>query len=409
MRTCVALDASTGKVLWDHQVEDYSHGYSMTSAPLPIGDAVIVGVGGGDFPVRGFIEAYDAATGTPRWRFHTIPEPGEPGNETWGNGSWKTGGGGAWGIGAYDPELGLIYWGIGNPAPDYNPRLRPGDNLYSNSVVALEAASGKLRWHFQFSPSDDHDWDSTQTPSLIDLKDNGTVQKLLAVANRNGFFYVLDRQTGRFIRGAAYARQTWASGLSATGRPLRLPNADPTPQGVFLYPSVSGATNWWPSAYSPATQLYYVNVLESGGLFFAIESPPRIEIGHMYTSGAARAVEGETAAALRARHRPADRQGTLGAAQRRTLGSAARRTAGHRRRPRVRLGRAAPVRARCGYGDGAVVIRHRRPHQCPAGHLSPRGAADRRSDGRSGPRHLPAQRQTLVQRGSCAIGSGCAR
>lgn len=293
----VALDASTGKVLWDHQVEDYSHGYSMTSAPLPIGDAVIVGVGGGDFPVRGFIEAYDAATGTPRWRFHTIPEPGEPGNETWGNGSWKTGGGGAWGIGAYDPELGLIYWGIGNPAPDYNPRLRPGDNLYSNSVVALEAASGKLRWHFQFSPSDDHDWDSTQTPSLIDLKDNGTVQKLLAVANRNGFFYVLDRQTGRFIRGAAYARQTWASGLSATGRPLRLPNADPTPQGVFLYPSVSGATNWWPSAYSPATQLYYVNVLESGGLFFAIESPPRIELGHMYTSGAARAVEGETAAA----------------------------------------------------------------------------------------------------------------
>src|SRR5262249_32903237 len=155
---------------------------------------------------------------------------------------------------------------VGNAAPDYNPRMRPGDNLYSNSVVALEAATGKLKWHFQFTPNDDHDWDSTQTPALIDLKDG---QKLLAVANRNGFFYVLDRQTGHFVRGAPFARQTWASGLSETGRPLRLPNSDPTPQGVYLYPSVSGATNWWPSAYSPVAQLYYVNVLESGGLYFA--------------------------------------------------------------------------------------------------------------------------------------------
>jgi alcohol dehydrogenase (cytochrome c) len=293
----LALDARSGALLWDTQVADYSAGFSMTSAPLPVGDQVILGTAGGDFPVRGFIAAYDAATGAQRWVFHTVPEPGEPGNETWGGESWRTGGAAAWGLGAYDPELGLLYWGVGNAAPDYNRRLRPGDNLYSNSVVALEANTGKLAWYFQFNPADDHDWDSVQTPALIDVKERGDTSKLLAVANRNGFFYVLDRRNGHFIRGAPYAKQTWATGLSGAGRPLRVANSDPTPEGVYLYPSVSGATNWWPSAYSPTAQLYYANVLEQGGLFFDSSSPPRVERGRMYTGGAARIAEGEPAAA----------------------------------------------------------------------------------------------------------------
>ncbi|HVO48523.1 MAG TPA: PQQ-dependent dehydrogenase, methanol/ethanol family [Steroidobacteraceae bacterium] len=289
----LALDAATGQLLWDRQIADYTEGYSMTSAPLPIGDRVVLGVAGGDHPIRGFIAAYDSATGAPRWRFHTVPEPGEPGNDTWGGDSWKTGGAGAWGIGAYDSELGLIYWGVGNAAPDYNPALRPGDNLYSNCVLAIDASTGKLAWHFQFSPSDAHDWDSTQTPALIDVTQDGTTSKWLAVANRNGFFYVLDRTNGHFVRGAPFARQTWASGLSATGRPIRMPNSDPTPQGVYLYPSVSGATNWWPSAYSPATQLYYANVVERGGLFFTLSPAPRVKPGQMYTGGTTRNIEGE--------------------------------------------------------------------------------------------------------------------
>ena len=291
----LALDAATGQLLWDRQIAEYTEGYSMTSAPLPIGDSVILGVAGGDHPIRGFIAAYDAATGAQRWRFHTVPEPGEPGNDTWGGDSWKTGGAGAWGIGAYDTELGLIYWGVGNPAPDYNPALRPGDNLYSNCLLAIDAATGKLAWHFQFSPSDAHDWDSIQTPALIDVPQNGTTAKWLAVANRNGFFYVLDRTNGHFVRGAPFAKQTWAIGLSASGRPIHVPQSDPTPQGVYLYPSVSGATNWWPSAYSPVTQLYYANVLERGGLFFTLNPAPRVKPGHMYTGGTTRNVEGEPA------------------------------------------------------------------------------------------------------------------
>jgi alcohol dehydrogenase (cytochrome c) len=290
----VALDASTGVVLWDRQIADYTQGYSLTSAPLPVGDKVIVGIAGGDFGIRGFIAAFDAAGGEPRWRFNTVAGPGEPGHESWSGDSWKTGGAAPWGIGSYDPELGLLYWGTGNPAPVYNRSMRAGDNLYSNCVLALEAASGKLVWHFQFSPADTHDRDSIQTPALIELRQSdNSVAKLLAVANRNGFFYVLDRRTGRFIRAASYARQTWATGLSATGRPLLAPDSEPTPQGVYVYPSVSGATNWWPSAYSPKTQLYYANVLEAGGLFFASERPEAIEVGEMYRSGSARTLEAE--------------------------------------------------------------------------------------------------------------------
>ncbi len=282
----VALDATSGQVVWDQSVADYKIGYSITSAPLPVDDVVITGIAGSEFPIRGFISAYDAATGTLRWRFNTVPEPGDPANKTWGGDSWKTGGAATWGTGAYDPDLGLLYWGVATAAPDFNAALRPGDNLYANCLLALNPVTGKLVWYFQFLPGDDHDWDSTQTPSLIDLEENGKTERLLAVANRGGFFYVLDRETGRFIRGAPFARQTWATGLSPSGRPIRAPNSTPNTQGVYLYPSSNGATNWWPSAYNPLTHLYYVNVEEAGALFFA-KDETRPKPGHMYIAGAA--------------------------------------------------------------------------------------------------------------------------
>jgi alcohol dehydrogenase (cytochrome c) len=265
----IALNATTGALEWDQVVANYKEGYSITSAPLPIADLIVTGIAGGEFPTRGSISAYDAATGTLRWRFNVVPAPGEPGHETWGDDTWKTGGGATWGAGAFDPELGLLYWGTGTAAPDFNAAMRPGDNLYANCLLALDAKTGKLVWHFQFLPGDDHDWDSNQTPTLIDLKDNGVVQRLLAVANRGGFFYVLDRRDGHFVRAAPFVKQTWALGLSATGRPIRAPNSAPSPQGTFVYPSVNGATNWWPSAFSPVTNLYYANVEEGGGLFLS--------------------------------------------------------------------------------------------------------------------------------------------
>jgi len=267
----ISLNATTGALEWDQVVAPYKEGYSITSAPLPVGDLVITGIAGAEFPTRGFINAYDAATGKLRWRFDTIPGPGEPGHETWGGDSWKTGGASTWGIGSFDPELGLLYWGTSTGAPDFNAALRPGDNLYANCLLALDVKTGKLVWYFQFLPGDDHDWDSIQTPALIDVQENGKLQRWLAVANRGGFFYVLDRRDGHFVRGAPFAKQTWALGLSATGRPIKAPNSASTPQGTFLYPSVNGATNWWPSAFSPVTNLYYVSVEEGGGLFLANE------------------------------------------------------------------------------------------------------------------------------------------
>lgn len=282
----IALDATSGQPVWDQSVADYRTGYSITSAPLPVGDLVITGVAGSEFPIRGFINAYDAGTGVLRWRFDTVPDPADPASKTWSRDSLKTGGAATWGIGAYDPDLGLLYWGVATAAPDFNAALRPGDNLYANCLLALNPATGKLVWYFQFLPGEDHDWDSTQTPSLIDLEQDGRTERLLAVANRGGFFYVLDRQTGRFIRGAPFARQTWAVGLSSSGRPIRAPDSTPSTQGVYVYPSANGATNWWPSAYSPFTHLYYVNVEEAGALFIAKDETGS-KPGHMYLGGTA--------------------------------------------------------------------------------------------------------------------------
>ncbi len=263
----IAIDATTGAPIWKKSIADPSLGYAMTLAPLVVKDKVIVGVAGGEFGIRGFIAAYDAETGDEAWRFHTIPAPGEPGFETWQDAgdAWQHGGGSVWVTGSYDPELDLTYWGIGNPGPDWNPRQRPGDNLYSDSVVALDPDTGELKWHFQFTPNDDYDYDSVQVPVLVDLPTRDVNSgKLMLWGNRNGFFYVLDRVSGEFVRGNPFVKVNWASGLDERGRPIE------TPQGpdAVTYPGVQGGTNWYSPSYSPSTGLFYLTAWENYGHIF---------------------------------------------------------------------------------------------------------------------------------------------
>jgi alcohol dehydrogenase (cytochrome c) len=266
----MALDTKTGQVTWQIDVADPNLGYAMTLAPLVIKDKVIVGVAGGEYGIRGFIAAYDAATGAEAWRFYTIPAPGEPGFETWADGgdAWEHGGASVWLTGSYDAELDLTFWGIGNPGPDWNPEQRPGDNLYSDSVVALDPDTGELEWHFQFTPNDDYDYDAVQIPVLADLPTGGANSgKLMLWGNRNGFFYVLDRTTGEFLRGKPFVTVNWASGLDERGRPIE------TPQGPdkVTYPGVQGGTNWYSPSYSPSTELFYLSAWESYGSVFKPE------------------------------------------------------------------------------------------------------------------------------------------
>jgi len=214
----VALSAKTGDVVWDVPVADYTKGYSLTGAPLIVKDMVITGVAGGEYGVRGFLDAYDAKTGKRRWRFNTVPGPGEKGHETWPSSgpnanSWQQGGGPTWVTGSYDPELNYIIWGVGNPSPDWNADVRPGDNLYTDSAIALDADTGQLKWHFQFVPHDSNDWDAVQVPMLVDSDWHGQPRKLIYWAHRGGFYYVLDRKTGEFLLGKPFAKQTWAKGL----------------------------------------------------------------------------------------------------------------------------------------------------------------------------------------------------
>ena len=255
----VAIDARTGKPLWDVAVADVDLAYSITLAPLIIKDQVIVGVGGGEFGIRGFIAAFDPKTGKERWRFKAIPEPGQPGHETWKNDAWKSGGGSIWVTGSYDPALNLTYWGIGNPGPDWNPDQRPGDNLYTDSVVALDADTGALEWHFQFTPNDAYDYDAVQVPILADLDWQGQPRKVMLWGNRNGYFYVLDRATGKFLSGTPFVKVNWASGLDENGRPIQTPQ----PPGSPTWPGNQGGTNWYPPSFSPRTGLFYLSVWEN--------------------------------------------------------------------------------------------------------------------------------------------------
>ena len=290
----LALDAKTGNVVWDVQAEDYRKGYSFTLAPLAVKDKVIVGVAGGEFGIRGFIDAYEADTGKRSWRFYTVPGPGLPGHETWPGDSWQTGSAPAWVTGAYDPNLNLLYWPTGNPGPDLEGKQREGANLYSDCILALDPDRGELKWHFQFTPHDVHDWDATETPLLLDLEWQGRPRKLLAHVNRNGFFYVLDRLTGEFLLGKPFVRVTWAKEIGPDGRPVLLPGADPTPDGKYVCPGLAGGVNWNPPAYNPDAGLIYVAAREQCDLFFSsLSTPAAFREGLEFFGSSHQAVRGE--------------------------------------------------------------------------------------------------------------------
>jgi alcohol dehydrogenase (cytochrome c) len=258
----VAVDAKSGLELWKTKMFDHTAagGYAATGAPLVVKDKVIVGMAGGERAVRGFLDAYDAKTGKHAWRFHTIPGPDEPNFGTWAGDSWKTGGAATWNTGSYDPDTNTLFWGTGNPWPDYWDVNRAGDNLYSASVLALDADTGKLKWYYQFTPHDVHDWDSTQNPVLVDTEFLGQTRKVLAWPNRNGFFYLIDRTNGKFLSATAFVKQTWNDGFDYenNGRPKLLPGMEPTPAGnENVWPGIDGAANWMSHSYSPLTKLFY--------------------------------------------------------------------------------------------------------------------------------------------------------
>ena len=266
----VALDASTGNVVWDVAVVDYKKGYSSTVAPLIVKDKVIIGSAGGEFGARGYLAAYDAKTGKQAWRTWTVPAAGEKGTETWLGDSYKYGSATTWMTGSYDPGTNQIFWGTGNPGPDWKSDKRKGDNLYSNCLLSLDADTGKMKWYFQFTPHDVHDWDSTQVPIVADDMWQGKLRKLILFANRNAFYYVFDRETGEYLLGKQYVRQTWAQkDLDAKGRPAVLPNTSPTEQGNMVYPNSPGATNFQAPSYSPSTKLHYVMTRDEGGVFYS--------------------------------------------------------------------------------------------------------------------------------------------
>lgn len=284
----IAVDARTGGPLWKVKVADAASGYAMTLAPLVIKDKVVVGVAGGEFGTRGFVAAHDARTGKEAWRFYTVAGPGEPGHETWQNAkdpdAWRKGGAPIWVTGTYDPELNLTYWGTGNPGPDFTGVNRAGDNLYSDSVVALDADTGKLKWYFQFTPHDEYDYDSIQIPVLADLNWNGGILKAMLWGNRNGFFYVLDRATGKFLSGTPFVKVNWASGLDEKGRPIETRQ----PAGATTYPCVFGATNWYSPSFSPRTGLFYVSAWENCGQVYERFEAPEYVPGRIFMGGAGR-------------------------------------------------------------------------------------------------------------------------
>ena len=282
----VAIDAKSGKPLWTVLVADDKLAYSITLAPLVVKDKVIVGVGGAEYGIRGFVAAYDAKSGRELWRFYTIPGTGEPGSETWSGQTWEHGGGSIWVTGSYDPALNLTYWGVGNPGPDWNPDQRPGDNLYTDSVVALDPDTGKLKWHYQFTPNDGYDYDSVQVPVLADLMWKGTLTKAMLLANRNGNFYVLDRETGKFLLGTPFVKVNWMSGFDEGGKPTQTPQ----PAGMPTYPGVQGGTNWYSPSYSPRTGLFYVSAWENYGSIYRKE-PVEYEAGRRFNGGAGQTVK----------------------------------------------------------------------------------------------------------------------
>jgi PQQ-dependent dehydrogenase (methanol/ethanol family) len=271
----VALDAKSGNVIWDIEVDDYKKGYSITHAPLALDGKIIVGVTSGECALTGWVDAYDAKTGKKLWRTHSTPQPGDPNRQTWKpETAADFGGSPTWTTGTYDVETDTLFWQTGNPGPDYDGTVRAGDNLYSCSVLALDPKTGKMKWWFQFTPHDVHDWDANQTPMLIDGMVKGKNRKLLVTAQRNGFYYVLDRSTGEFLAGREFAKQTWAKGLDEKGRPIVLPNTTPTPQGNYVCPDAAGTANWGAPSYDPATKFFLVSVREACAVYTSVTKSP---------------------------------------------------------------------------------------------------------------------------------------
>jgi alcohol dehydrogenase (cytochrome c) len=253
----IALNANDGTVVWQTLVANASDGYTITVAPLVVGHSVVVGVSGGDYGIRGFLAAYDVETGKQVWKFDTIPGPGQPGHETWGNDAWRSGGGGTWATGSYDPTTDMLYWGVGNPGPDYDSDVRPGDNLFTDCVIALHASTGKLAWYFQFTPHDDHDRDATQTPVLADLTVKGAARKVILWPNRNGFYYVLDRLTGEYL----------TSGLTPAGRPILTDAAKITTTGRRVKPGINGGVNWQNPSFDAGRGTIFIPAEESSSVY----------------------------------------------------------------------------------------------------------------------------------------------
>jgi alcohol dehydrogenase (cytochrome c) len=287
----LCLDARSGHLLWDVAYAEDNKNYGATSAPLVVKDKVLVGTSGGDDGVRGFVAAYDAMTGKEAWRLWTIPGPGEFGSSSWPGDLYLRGGATTWMPGTYDPELNTIYWGTSNAAPDFDGGPRPGDDLYTACVLAIDPDTGKLKWHFQFTPHDVFDYDSTQTPVLVDMEYHGAPRKLLLEANRNGFVYVLDRLNGKFLSATPFVEKlNWAKAIDSNGRPIRT-GKEPSPGGTLICPGFTGATNWPSPSYNPSTRLLYFLALEDCDTF--VLKPQEFKEGKAYYATGAKRVPGQ--------------------------------------------------------------------------------------------------------------------
>jgi alcohol dehydrogenase (cytochrome c) len=289
----LCLDARSGNLLWDVPYADWNKNYGATSAPLVVKDKVIVGTSGGDDGVRGFVAAYDAETGKLAWRFWTVPAPGEPGSESWPGDAYLHGGGTTWMPGTYDSGLNTLFWGTSNPAPDFEGSTRPGDDLYTDCVLALDPDTGKLKWYFQFTPHDLFDYDATETPVLLDAVYKGAARKLLVEANRNGYVYVLDRTNGEFLSAVPFVEKlNWAKGIDSKGRPIRT-EVKPSPEGNKVCPGFIGATNWFSPSYNETTHMLYFMGMELCEMYFSAPDPQRFKEGETFYSTGVKRIPGE--------------------------------------------------------------------------------------------------------------------
>jgi len=283
----VALEMKTGKVIYDIEMAPAKDGFAATGAPLVVKDKVIAGIAGGEFANRGFLDAYNPETGERVWRFYTIPAPGEPGSDSWKGEIWQRGGGPTWLTGSYDPQLNLLYWGVGNPNPDWDGESRPGDNLYTGSLIALDPDTGTLKWHYQYTPHDTHDWDANEVPVLADITINGRARRVVMMANRNGFFYVNDRITGEFIRARPFVHTTWSNEIGRDGRPVLNPGQEPTEAGTVTCPGLYGGTNFQSPSFDPTRGLFFVTARETCMRYIRRPPSPTAALGSLTLGGSA--------------------------------------------------------------------------------------------------------------------------